>query len=176
MDNDILAALTWDGEAGALAYQGVRYLLIRPETVMQVQRALEAEIGPERAGELVYAGGFTGGRLSGLRYKQTFGLSAQEAVEFMCRMGGQLGWGAFNLHSLDLAAGRLEVVVRNSVFATGYAQLAAATRPQHPTCHLIRGVLGGLLSGLLDAPVHAHEAACLALGDPACHFIVEAHA
>lgn len=168
--NSILAALQWDAPAGTLAYNGVRYLLIRPETLAQVQQSLEAQAGPVAAGELLYAGGFVGGQLSGQRYKQLFGLDAAGAVAFMCRMGGELGWGAFELRELDLAGGRLEVVVRQSAFAQAY-------HPQpgpYAVCHLIRGVLGGLLSGLLDAPVRTSEPACAAMCAAECHFSVEA--
>jgi predicted hydrocarbon binding protein len=168
--NAILAALQWDPAAGSLAYNGVRYLLVRPETVIEFQRAVEAHAGAEAAGELLYAGGFAGGQLSGRRYREEFKLSEAEAVTFMCRMGGEIGWGAFELLRLDLPAGRLEVAVRASPFAQAYAR----SPDGRPVCHLIRGVLGGLLSGLLARPVRARETGCAAAGAPACRFVVEA--
>jgi predicted hydrocarbon binding protein len=171
-DNQIVSQLAWSADAGALSFNGVRYLLIRPETLMQWQQGIEAELGA-RADDLAYAGGFMGGRLSGQRYKQAFGLNVREAVEFMCRMGGQIGWGRFEILRLDLQRPALEVLVHNSAFAQGYAGL----RPEgerRPVCHLIRGVLGGLLSGLLEAPVRAQERECLAAGAAGCRFVMEA--
>ncbi len=171
-ENSILSALKWSAEAGALTFNDVRYLLIRPETLMEFQRAVEAEAGPDRAGELLYRGGFTGGQLSGRRYKEAFGLSPREAVEFMCRMGGEIGWGRFEVEALDGERARLVVNVHNSVFAQARLQLAGPREPL-PGCHLIRGVLGGLMSGLYSVGVQAREAACLAQGAAACRFEVE---
>ncbi len=174
-ENSILAALDWSAAAGALTFKDVRYLLIRPETLMEFQRALEAEVGPARAGELLYLGGFTGGQLSGRRYKETFGLGEREAVQFMCRMGGEIGWGRFELEALDGEPARLVVNVHNSVFARAGLQLPAPPAPL-PGCHLIRGVLGGLMSGLYQVRVQAREVACLAQGAAACRFEVEGQA
>ncbi len=63
MENSILAKLTFDAESGALLYNDVRYLLIRPETLIAFQKAAEEKLGVG-ADELLYAGGFTGGALS----------------------------------------------------------------------------------------------------------------
>ena len=169
MDNTLLSELKWNADSGALLYNDVRYLLIRPETLMAFQKAVEAEVGRERAGELLYAGGFTGGQLSGKRFQEVFGLNEQQAVEFMCRMGGEIGWGKFEVKKLEIghSTWRLEVHVHNSVFACAY------TRSEYPVCHLIRGVMGGLVAGLSGGEVWAREAACAARGDPDCRFEVE---
>ncbi len=174
-ENPVVSALSWSAGAGALTFHDVRYLLIRPETLMQFQRAVESEVGPVRAGELLYSGGFSGGHLSGRRYKEAFGLSPREAVEFMCRMGGEIGWGRFELEALDVEHGRLVVTVHNSVFAQAGLQLPTFPEPL-PCCHLIRGVLGGLMSGLYGTRVQARELACLAQGAAACRFEVERQA
>ena len=165
-ENEILTELTYASEEGALRYKGVRYLLIRPETLISLQKALEDKIGLPEAAELLYAGGFTGGQLSGRKYKQTFGLSDRQAVEFMCRMGGQIGWGHFHLLEMDSARRRLVVEVGASPFAEAYGP------GESGVCHLIRGVLGGLGSGIFGRLVEARETQCLALGDGACHFEV----
>ncbi len=172
MSNTILSELQWNPEAGALTFKEVRYLLIRPETLAQFQQAVEAEVGAERAGALLYAGGFTGGRLSGKRYKEAFGLTEHQAVEFMCRMGGEIGWGRFEVRKLDVSGPRLELDVHNSPFAQAYL-LPPTSDFRHPVCHLIRGVLGGLMSGLFGLEARARETLCLALGDPFCRFEIE---
>lgn len=163
-ENDILAQLAYHTEEGALRYHQVRYLLIRPETLIAFQKALEARLGPQEAGELLYAGGFTGGQLSGQKYKQEFGLSDQEAVEFMCRMGGQIGWGHFRMLEMDADSRRLVVAVAASPFAEAYGRSTTGV------CHLIRGVLGGLGAGIFGAAVEAREVQCLAKGDARCRF------
>jgi len=174
MDNSILSELQWDADGGALIFKGVRYLLIRPETLVQFQKAVEAEVGAEYAGELLYAGGFTGGQLSGKRYQEAFGFTERQAVEFMCRMGGEIGWGRFEVKRLEIVDWRLEVEVHNSVFARAYRnQQSAISDQQSAVCHLIRGVLGGLVAGLSDGQVRARETQCLAQGDAHCRFEVE---
>lgn len=166
MKNQVLTALEWDADGGSLTFNQVRYLLIRPETLAEFQKAVEAELG-ERAGELIYVGGFTGGSLSAQRYKEVFGYDERESVEFMCRMGGQLGWGRFELVELDVAQKRLAVEVVGSPFAGAYGPSARGV------CHLIRGVLGGLGAGLFGGDVVARETRCLATGDASCRFVVE---
>jgi predicted hydrocarbon binding protein len=171
-ENRILAEMAYDGERGALCFQDVRYLLIRPETLVSLQAALEAEIGPARAGEILYASGYTGGRLSGRKYREAFGLNEREAAEFMCRMGGEIGWGRFHLVELDAQARRLVVEVIASPFAQ--SENGATRASEAGVCHFIRGVLGGLGSGLFEAAVEAREVSCLARGNGLCRFEVQA--
>ncbi|MFQ5575977.1 MAG: V4R domain-containing protein [Anaerolineae bacterium] len=180
--NSILSELVFNPTEGGLRFKGVRYLLIRPETIASFQKSLEAEAGRPAAGQILYAGGFTGGQLSGRKYKDTFGLSDREAVEFMCRMGGEIGWGHFRLVELDSGARRLVVEVNHSPFAVAYAAAGVDEQSniQHPTskieggvCHLIRGVLGGLAAGVFSTAVTARETHCAARGDSTCRFEVE---
>jgi predicted hydrocarbon binding protein len=166
MDNEILQGLEWDPDAGRLTFNQVRYLLIRPETLVDFQKAVEAEMG-ERAGEMIFAGGFTGGSLSSRRYKEVFGYSDEEIVRFMCRMGGQIGWGHFELVELDPGAGRLVVQVQDSPFAEAYGAA------EHGVCHFIRGVMAGLGAGIFDAEVEAVETRCAAKGDAHCQFAIQ---
>jgi hypothetical protein len=56
------SALEADGRGG-LALGGARYLLIRPETLVALQKAVEAALG-ERAAACIAAGG-AGGRRAG---------------------------------------------------------------------------------------------------------------
>ena len=165
-DNEILQGLEWNPDGGRLTFNQVRYLLIRPETLVDFQKAVEAELG-ERAGEMIFAGGFTGGSLSSRRYKEIFGYSDAETVEFMCRMGGQIGWGRFELEKLDAEAGRLVVQVQDSPFAEAYGPA------EHGVCHFIRGVMAGLGAGIFDAEVEAVETRCAASGDAHCRFDIQ---
>ncbi|MFQ5460040.1 MAG: V4R domain-containing protein [Anaerolineae bacterium] len=175
--NGILANLTWSAPEGTLAFRGVRYLLIRPETLAGMLLAFEDEAGAAAAARALYEGGFTGGRLSGRRYKDEFGLDDAGAAAFMCRMGAEIGWGRFRLIDLDSEAGRMTVEVDASPFAAAYRSLAGApgvTAPAGGRCHLLRGVLGGLGNGLFEAAVEARETKCVAAGDDVCRFVVVA--
>lgn len=165
--NSILDELAWDSDRGALTFKGVRYLLIRPETLVGYQKELEAELGSEAAARILFEGGRIGGRASGQKYKDAFGLSDREAVEYMCRMGGEIGWGRFQLKQWEPQDSFFEVRVAASPFAEAYGGQA-----EGGVCHFTRGVLSGLGEGLFGVQTSGREIECLAQGDKACSFEV----
>ena len=62
-ENTILKQLEYAPETGSLSFKGVRYLLMRPETISGLQIEMEQLIG-EKTREVFYQGGFRGGYLS----------------------------------------------------------------------------------------------------------------
>jgi predicted hydrocarbon binding protein len=164
-DNSILAELKFDDARGALVYNEVRYLLIRPETLIAFQKAAEEKLGAG-ADELLFAGGFTGGSLSAKRYREVFGLNDQQSVEFMAKMGTEIGWGALRVESLDVTRRELILVIASSPFARAYGTA------ERGVCHLVRGVFAGLASGIFGTQVEAREEECLALGHAQCKIVV----
>ena len=166
-DNSILKELVYDPSSGSLTYKGVRYLLIRPETITGFQKAIRSESGTGTEDKL-YLGGYTGGRLSAKKYKEIHGFSDAEILAFMMNMGAEIGWGHFTLDLYDTEEKVLRVTVRNSPFAESYG-----TSPDG-VCHLIRGVLGGTASVLFGRDCGASEIRCLARGDENCVFVVKA--
>ncbi len=165
MENRVLETLSWDADEGRLAFQGVRYLLIRPETLAAFQKGVEGALG-EPAAEFLHAGGFAGGSASARRYQDAFGHSDEETARFLCRMGGQIGWGRFDLVEFDRAQSRMVVEVRSSPFAEAYG------RSDAPVCHFIRGVLAGVAAGVLAPGLASRETECAACGAPRCRFEV----
>lgn len=163
VENAVLRELTWDAEAGRLLFKDACYLLIRPETLVAFQKAVEAEVG-ERAGELLARGGQTGGALSTRRYREAFGLGTEETARFIVAMGREIGWGDFRLERLDLQARELVVTVGRSPFAEAYGPAS------RPVCHLIRGVVAGLAEGSFGVPARAREVECRATGAETCRF------
>ena len=156
MTNAVLAELRDDG-AGRLDYRGARYLLIRPETLAALHRALEAALGAA-AGECFAAGGRAGGG------KATTSLTGagRERIEALVAMGTRIGWGRFALE--HHARGEFVVTVTGSPFAEAYGRADA------PVCHLTRGVLEALAASLLGGTPRVTETACAATGAPACRF------
>jgi predicted hydrocarbon binding protein len=165
--NQILDELVYDQSSGALSYKGVRYLLIRPETLAGFQKALVANCGKEVDGNL-FEGGYTGGSLSAQKYKALHSFSDTEIIEFMMNMGNQIGWGHFSLVRYDPTEKHLCVAVKHSPFAQAYGQSSQGV------CHLIRGVLAGMASVLFGGDCSAEEVECRAKGDASCRFVVEA--
>ena len=57
MDNEILKGLNFIPEKGGLFIKDVRHLLIRPETIVTFQKAIEKELG-EKASHLLFESGW----------------------------------------------------------------------------------------------------------------------
>jgi predicted hydrocarbon binding protein len=130
-------------------------------------KAVMKELG-EKAGELAFTGGYQGGAASTAAYKEKFGLSSEEILDYMCKMGGELGWGKFNIEYNSTS--RLEISVTHSPYADTQA---VADGSENGSCHFIRGVLAGLGRTVLDSEVTATEPECEAKGDPHCTFVIE---
>ena len=133
------------------------YVLIRPETLVALQKAVEAVLGA-RAAECFVAGGLAGGA------KAAAALDGppEARVRQLFEAGRDIGWGDFALERLT--ATELIVTVGDSPFARVYGRAAG------PVCHLTRGVLQTLASTVLDARVVVEETACAAAGAAHCRF------
>ncbi len=164
MKEQISENLHFDPENGVLSFKGIRYILIRPETIVQFQKKVEKAIG-DRTSFAMSRGGFEGGWLSTKAYKEGFSLSNEAVVEYMCNMGSQLGWGGFEL--IELSDARLVVDVHNSAFAEKYGPSEGSV------CHMIEGVLAGLGRTVLESDIKSTEEKCAAKGDGVCRFVVE---
>jgi predicted hydrocarbon binding protein len=79
MANSILDNLEYDESSGVITFKDVRYMVLRPDTVVDFQKAVEAELG-DRVAEMMMAGGYTGGSRSSARYKEVFDYSDEEIV------------------------------------------------------------------------------------------------
>ena len=165
MANSILDNLEYDEGQGTVTFKGVRYMLIRPDSVVDFQKAVEAELG-ERTAEMMTAGGYTGGSRSSQKYRQVFNYSAEEIVAFMCNMGREIGWGDFEVEEFDRDVRKLIVLVRNSAFAEAYGSA------QQGVCHMIRGVMAGMAAGIFGGDVRSEETHCRAKGDDHCRFVL----
>jgi predicted hydrocarbon binding protein len=165
--NPILDEMVYDQSSGALRYKGVRYILIRPETIAGFQKAIAENFGKD-ADENLFEGGYAGGSLSAKKYKALHNFSDHEIVEFMMNMGNQIGWGNFSLVRYDPTLKYLCVAVKDSPFAQAYGQSSRSV------CHLIKGVLAGMASVLFAGDCTADEVECQARGDESCRFEVKA--
>ncbi len=164
MAEQISENLHFDSENGILSFKGIRYILIRPETIVQFQKEVEMVMG-DRTSFAMSKGGYEGGSLSTKRYKEEFELSNEAVVHYMCNMGSQLGWGAFKV--VELSESRFVVDVRNSAFAEKYGP------SENPVCHMIEGVVAGLGRTVLGSDIKSTEQKCAAKGDEVCRFIVQ---
>ncbi len=161
--NSIIDQLMYDPASGALIYRDVRYLLIRPETIVGFQKTIEKH-SRKGAREALFQGGYRGGYLSAKKYKEMQNLSDNETINFMMTMGAEIGWGSFQLIEYDFENRKLQIRVENSAFAEAYGDATEGV------CHLISGVLSGLATVLFARNCIAFEIECLAKGDKHCVF------
>ena len=165
--NSIIDQLGYDPASGALTYRGVRYLLIRPETIVGFQKTIEKH-SRTGAQEALFQGGYQGGYLTAKKYKEMQNLSDSRTISFMMTMGAEIGWGNFQLIEYDFENRKLQIRVENSAFAEAYGDATEGV------CHLISGVLSGLASVIFSINCTASETQCLAKGDECCEFNVSA--
>ena len=133
------------------------YILIRPETLVGVQKAIEAVLGA-RAAECLAAGGRAGGAAATAALEGDAATRARRLLS----AGREVGWGEFALERLTPTV--LVVSVSGSPFARAYGAAAG------PVCHLTRGVLEALASVVLERPAPIAETSCAAMGAHACRF------
>lgn len=163
MTLSILKELNFVPDRGGLFYRDVRYILIRPETLISFQKAIEKELGG-KASQILYQSGFQGGTLSSKKYREVFNFSDEEIIRFMMEMGPQIGWGRFELERFDSVQKHFIINVFNSPFAEAYGPSPSSV------CHLIRGVLSGMASIVFRKEIEGKELSCLAKGDKFCRF------
>jgi len=161
--NTILDQLIYHPDSGALTYENIRYLLIRPETIVGFQKTVEKH-SRKGAQEALFQGGYRGGYLSAKNYKELQNLSDSETIRFMMTMGAEIGWGNFQVVEYDFESRKLQIKVENSAFAEAYGDSTEGV------CHLISGVLSGLATVLFGRDCAASETECLARGDTHCVF------
>lgn len=162
--NPILENLNFYSGSGILEYNDVRYMLIRPETVIEIQKVLEEMFGVSIAHEILYGSGFKGTSLTANKLLKS-GLSPDQCLQAMFEMGGYLGWGKFVLQ--EEAPGGIsghEVVIHASPFAKAYGT------SQHPVCSILCGALAGIFSTLKEMLYLCSESECVAMGNPFCRF------
>jgi len=133
------------------------YILIRPETLAGVQKAVEAALGASAA-ECLAAGGRAGGAVATAALQGEAASRAQRLLS----AGREIGWGDFALERLTPTT--LVVTVAGSPFARAYGAASG------PVCHLTRGVLEALAATVLATPARLVETACAATGAAVCRF------
>lgn len=147
MSRSLVARLVDDG-AGALRLGEARYLLIGPETLAGLHRAVERVVGPRAAADCL----LDGGRAGGARVAAALAGTPEERLRAVAEAGTALGWGRFDLEALTPAG--LVITVTRSPFAEAYGPAPG------PVCHLIAGVLEAVATSVLRRPRVVRETAC----------------
>ncbi|RTZ90732.1 MAG: hypothetical protein DSY91_06005 [Deltaproteobacteria bacterium] len=164
--NPIIEKLQSDETTGTLDFEGIRYLLVRPETFMEIQKVIEEKFGVEAAREIFYQSGFKGTSLTAKKLLDA-GMSPGKCLEEMFKMGAYLGWGRFEIIERDENGSRVEITIKGSPFAGAYGV------SEQPVCAILCGALAGIFSTLKGTLYTCSETMCCAAGDTHCHFILK---
>jgi predicted hydrocarbon binding protein len=152
----VLDELIDDGD-GRITYRNHRYLLIRPETLAELRRAV-GDVAGERAAECFAAAG----RAGGAGASRLLDGDRAARVRQLLGMGTAIGWGRFELE--ELTTSTLIVAVHGSPFAEALGPAPG------PVCDLIRGVLESLTAVVFEGLTKVCETECEAAGAGVCRF------
>ncbi len=165
--NTVLDNLFYDAASGTLEFNGIRYMLIRPETIVEIQKAIEEKFGTEAAHEILYMSGHRGTSLTAKKLLGR-GLTPDQCLEEMFQMGGHLGWGKFSLRKIEQSSkDEIEVAIQGSPFAKAYG------RSDQTVCAILCGALAGIFSTLFGKAYRCTETHCEAARSPSCRFILK---
>jgi predicted hydrocarbon binding protein len=160
--NRFLGGMAFSAADGEMSFNGLRYMLIRPETLVRFQKAVDREIGP-RTADLMASAVREVGESIGDRYRAA-GRAPAEALQSMAASAAELGWASFEVRGCAEPGGMISVTATNSAFAQAYGSSAS------PVCHVIRGLFAGAISRLVGNVERASEIRCACTGEPACEF------
>jgi len=141
----------------------LRYLLLRPETLSEIQKGVEDRLG-SNAPDYLYTAGASWAMGVMRRLRAALAGDGRELLEAACMHASELGWGKFELSAWQADEKKLVVRVTGSPLAAAYGQA------DQPVCHLFAGAVGGMAEAVLSMPTSCTEQMCLARGDPACLF------
>ena len=110
--------------------------------------------------------GYSYGRYLG-RVAKAQQKTKDDVTQVLATCSSESGWGQLVLNGGDLATGQARLVMRNCVFC-----LHIKEAPD-PVCHILGGLIGGVVDEMMDATHRILEEKCTAKGDPYCEIIVE---
>lgn len=166
MHNEILKEMSFDPDTGEMSYEGIRYMLVRPDTIMAIYREVERLIGTD-VEEVFFKAGRLGGGRTAAGVETTLSISKERLASFMVSMGVKLGWGRNELVEFDMDGRKIRFRVFNSAFAKAYGSSC------NPVCHLTRGVMAAVGEMLWGTTVEALETHCAAQGGEFCELVVK---
>ena len=163
--NQLLESIAFEGKAGKLSLQGLRYLLVRPGLLLEIQKSLE-EVLPHEVERILADAAQNEGTALSMRLKDVFSYSPDQVLSSLAFMLGESGWGSIQVQMINMDLNELVVKVQESPFAEEYGPSVK------PVCHLLLGLFRGVGRALFDGDIDGQEVQCAAKGDAACLMVV----
>jgi predicted hydrocarbon binding protein len=165
---DDVRELIFDQNEGTLQIGPLRYVLMRPDTVAEIQKGVEDRLGPKSA-EYLYAAGASWAVGAYKRLKAALAEADEGLIRALCIHATELGWGRWGLERFVPEEKKMVVRVFGSPFAAAYGQ------SDGPVCHLITGAVSGMAESIFKMPTACIEQVCMAQVGADCIFVATGH-
>ncbi len=151
-------------QPGVLQLGPVRYLVMRPETISEIQKGVEDRLGI-KSSEYLYTAGSIWAAMEIKRLKVAIGPGRpEELAQLFCRHATSLGWGEWSTQVFSNDEKGVQIRIDRSPFAEVYGL------SDQPVCHLAAGAVAGLVESLFRIPATCNELSCRAQGEDSCRF------
>ena len=110
--------------------------------------------------------GYSYGRAMG-RAARRNEVGPDQVFDAMQTLAMESGWGRFTLNSGDIVGGQARVNVTDCFFCLHARESA------EPVCHVLVGLVGGLVDEIIGGTHRLTENKCIAKGDAVCEIVIE---
>ena len=141
--------------------------IVLPVNVLRPMLARLRQVLGTGGDALLYGGGIEVGEQSGKEHMNgPFGPLARKFDPEVLGIYSALGWGT--LQVVEAAPNLSRVVV-----SVGESFESVEMKASSPNCHFTRGVMAGYFGVIMGRQVTSTETKCIAMGAPACEFVLE---
>jgi predicted hydrocarbon binding protein len=165
--NQILDGITYDPERGTLALQSVRYILLSPNILAEIQKSVEDSLGQETRSIFAQASAAEGSVLAS-RFRDVFGYPPDQVLSAVAFVLSESGFGLVVPEMVNLESRELVFKIIESPFADAYGPSTQSV------CHTTLGILQGVAAAVFETETNGTEVQCAAKGDTCCRFVVSA--
>lgn len=172
---DFLASnLRLDVHRGRVELMGHPIMLFRIEFLVAIQKQLETTIGDSAKGVMYLAGERAAQHvlpaMSGKIQDLPSGRDSLIELRRMSDIWATIGVGRATVTEFYPSEGRFAFRIEHGTFPAAYGESSK------PVCHLWAGWAAGVAKRLFRRATMCEEFHCVAMGDPACEFVIAPHA
>ncbi len=152
------------GDPGVLLLGDHRQMVVTPGLLADIQKGVEDRLGAKASEYLYSAGSIWAGREIRRMRSASDNLGPKELVRIFCLHATAIGWGDWQLETLQEQEKGMIITVKRSPFAHAYGQ------SDEPVCHVMAGAIAGITEVVFRVPATCTELHCLAQGASNCQF------
>jgi len=168
--------LSWDPERGEIKIGGLRYMLVRTESMStEFQAQLREDFGAIRAAQIAYRLGRACGMRDAETFHQRFEVTdADEKLSLGPVHFAYTGWAFVDIFPESKPSRDEEyfLVYDHPYSFEAATYLDRGIKTNHPVCHMNAGYSSGWCQVSYGVELKAEEITCRAKGDPKCIFVM----